>query len=74
MAVANRPEVADQGRHDRMPYMCTPTGEHGVCDRGGMLPSAVTALRFGPRTGAMLSMTMHPTSVYYEASAERREK
>ena len=45
-------------------------GERGVRRGCETLPSAVTALRFGPRIGAMLSMTMHPTSAYYKISAE----
>ena len=43
-----------------------PIGKRAVRGRGRAVPSAVTALRFGPRIGAMLSMTRHPISAYCE--------
>jgi hypothetical protein len=48
--------------------------EFGVYDHVTALPSAVTAVRIGPRMVAILSMTMHPTSTYCNRLAKREEK
>lgn len=73
VGVANRAEVADKSRHDGVSYVCRSVGWVAQLSHHGV-PSAVMALRFGPRIGAILSMTRHSTSAYYNKSNKREEK